>query len=182
VKTGAIAARMRGQGRIVALDDDESKLKMLAAASQRFATPVSIVRADARNRYDIGEAAGAHAALIDAPCSGLGILGRRADARWRKQPGDPERFAHVQAKILSAAAEHVRPGGRLLYVTCSTVPAEDEAVVSRFLAGNRAWHARPLVPPADASGITRVGEALLSEPGINGADGFFYAMLERASR
>ncbi|HZV78641.1 MAG TPA: RsmB/NOP family class I SAM-dependent RNA methyltransferase, partial [Candidatus Binatus sp.] len=182
VKTGAIAARMRGAGRIIAIDDDEKKLKTLATAGERYATPVSIVRADARTAYDIGDAAGADAALVDAPCSGLGILGRRADARWRKQPGDPARFARVQAQILATAAAHVRPGGRLLYVTCSTEPIEDEAVVEQFLASKPSWHARPLAPPSDASGVTRAGDALLTEPGINGADGFFYAMLERAAR
>ncbi|MBV8365286.1 MAG: 16S rRNA (cytosine(967)-C(5))-methyltransferase RsmB [Candidatus Eremiobacteraeota bacterium] len=181
VKTGAIAARMHGDGRIIAVDDDHAKLKTLAKASERLATPTSIVHADARSSYDVGAATRADAALVDAPCSGLGILGRRADARWRKQPGDPARFARVQAGILASAAHHVKPGGRLLYVTCSTAPLEDESVVEGFLVANPAWRARPLSPPADASGITRVGDALLSEPGINGGDGFFYALLERAT-
>jgi 16S rRNA C967 or C1407 C5-methylase (RsmB/RsmF family) len=69
-----------------------------------------------------------------------------------------------------------------LYVTCSTAPIEDEAVVNQFLASQPSWHARPLAPPSDASGIARAGDALLTEPGINGADGFFYAMLERAAQ
>jgi 16S rRNA (cytosine967-C5)-methyltransferase len=182
VKTGMIAARMGGRGRIIAVDDDSTKLKALQASTTRQATPIAVIRANARADYDSGIEAGADAALVDAPCSGLGILGRRADARWRKDPGDPVRFAAIQRDVLAQAAHRVRPGGRLLYVTCSTARAEDEDVVDAFLRGHDEWRARPLEVPADASGVTPADAGVLSEPGINGADGFFYAMLERAAR
>ena len=181
VKTGMIAARMGGRGRIVAVDDDAAKLKALQAGTARQSTPIAVIRANARADYATGIEAGADAALVDAPCSGLGILGRRADARWRKDAGDPARFGAIQRDVLAHAAGNVRPGGRLLYVTCSTARAEDEDVVDAFLRGNREWRARPLALP-DASGVTHADAGVLSEPGINGADGFFYAMLERAPR
>jgi 16S rRNA (cytosine967-C5)-methyltransferase len=111
----------------------------------------------------------------------LGIIGRRADARWRKDPHDPARFAPVQRDALARAAEHVRPGGRMLYVTCSISPLEDEDIVAGFLGAHPQWRARTLAPPPGASGVTQLGEHLLSEPGINGGDGFFYALLERSS-
>ncbi len=182
VKTGGIAARMAGRGRIVAVDDDAVKLKALQTSAAHFATPVVVIRADARSAYAAGPDGGVDAALIDAPCSGLGIIGRRADARWRKDPNDPARFAAVQRDILARAASHVKPGGRLLYVTCSTHPLEDEEVIAAFLRSDGQWRARPLALPAPASSITPAGDGVMSEPGINGADGFFYAMLERAPR
>jgi 16S rRNA (cytosine967-C5)-methyltransferase len=178
VKTAGIATRLRGHGSIIAIDDDAIKLRVLTDSAKRFATPVRVVRADARAEYIPAEKESMDAALVDAPCSGLGIIGRRADARWRKDPHDPVRFAPVQRDALARAAEHVRPGGRLLYVTCSTSPLEDEDVVAGFLAAHPHWRSRVLAPPA-ASGITQRGDHLLSEPGINGSDGFFYALLER---
>ena len=181
VKTGGIAARMGGEGQIIALDDDAKKLATLAQSAARFATPVAVVCADARAPYELGGVNSVDAALVDAPCSGLGILGRRADARWRKQPGDPARFGRVQADVVERAAAHVRPGGRLLYVTCSTARVEDEDVIERFLTQQPAWRPRLLEVPSSASAMTRAGNGLLSAPGIGGADGFFYAMLERAS-
>ena len=180
VKTGGIATRLRGRGSILAVDDDAAKLQILTKSSKRFATPVSVVRADARAEYAPRERDTMDAALVDAPCSGLGIIGRRADARWRKEPHDPARFAPVQRDALAQAAEHVRPGGRLLYVTCSTSPLEDEDVVSGFLQAHPHWRARELAVPPGASGVIQLGANLLSEPGINGSDGFFYALLERS--
>jgi 16S rRNA (cytosine967-C5)-methyltransferase len=179
VKTGGIATRLRGQGMILAIDDDAAKLRALTEASKRFATPVSIVRANARGEYAPNERESMDAALVDAPCSGLGIIGRRADARWRKDPHDPARFAPVQRDALARAAEHIRPGGRILYVTCSTSPLEDEDIVAGFLHAHPQWRARRLAAPPGASGVTQIGDHLLSEPGINGSDGFFYALLER---
>jgi len=177
VKTGGIASRLRGRGSIVAIDDDAAKLRALADAATRFATSVSIVRADARSEYAPHELA--DAALVDAPCSGLGIIGRRADARWRKEAHDPARFAAVQRQVLAQAAAHVRPGGRLLYVTCSISPIENEDVVASFLQNHQKWRAQTLAPPQGAASVTQSGPYLLSEPGIEGGDGFFYASLER---
>ena len=178
VKTGGIATRLRGHGAILAVDDDAVKLGALSDASKRFATPVQIVRADARREY-APDVKTMDAALVDAPCSGLGIIGRRADARWRKDQQDPARFVPVQRDALVHAAEHVRPGGRLLYVTCSISPLEDEDIVAEFLRAHPQWRARRLQVPPGASAVTQLGDHLLSEPGINGSDGFFYALLER---
>ena len=72
--------------------------------------------------------------LLDAPCSGLGILGRQPEARWRKQPDDPVRMAAVQRKLIDAAAGGVKPGGALVYAVCSTDRREGEDVVDAFLA------------------------------------------------
>jgi 16S rRNA (cytosine967-C5)-methyltransferase len=178
VKTGAIASRLRGSGMIIAIDDDPAKLQALESASAHFATRITAVRGDARNRYPDSVPRDADAVLVDAPCSGLGIIGRRADLRWRKRPGDPQRFARVQQAVLSRAAEHVRPGGRLLYVTCSFSPVEDEDVVRDFLQNHDSWRPVKLEAP-HAAEIAASDSTLLTEPGTGGSDGFFYAMLER---
>jgi len=114
----------------------------------------------------------------------LGILGRRADSRWRKLPEDPARFSPVQRAILSSAAAKVRRGGTLLYVTCSTHEKEDEESVAAFLETHREWRPRPidaaqLGPALGAAALRMRGPFLQIVPGVDGADGFFYARLER---
>jgi 16S rRNA (cytosine967-C5)-methyltransferase len=179
VKTSMIAARLGGDGTVWALDDDEEKLSALRDTVQRKGWQnVNVVRADARETYPPEVPAQVDAALVDAPCSGLGVLGRRPDARWRKREHDPARFARVQAAILRTAAQRVRPGGRLLYVTCTTPAEEDEAVVDSSLRENSQWSAAEL-PLAASSAVRKIGEFALTVPGIDGADGFFYALLKR---
>lgn len=178
VKTMMIAARMQAKGALWSIDDDERKLASLAEAARvcGFAH-IHTLRADARTEIAAPAPHDADAAIVDAPCSGLGIIGRRPEARWRKRETDPSRFASVQAAVLRRTAERVRPGGRILYVTCSTSPAEDEAVVDAFLADHAEWHAAPL--PLQASDTVRkIGEFALTVPGIDGSDGFFYALLK----
>jgi 16S rRNA (cytosine967-C5)-methyltransferase len=74
--------------------------------------------------------------LVDAPCSGLGVLGRRSDARWHKAEEDIARLQALQLELLQHAATLLRPGGRLVYSTCTVEPEEDEAVVAAFLRAN----------------------------------------------
>jgi len=182
VKTGMIAGRLGGLGRIASVDDDESKLAVLRRDNARFAG-VSVVRADARFALPETVPAGADRALVDAPCSGLGILGRRADARWRKMPEDPARFSPVQRAILANAAANVRRGGTLLYVTCSTHEKEDEESVAAFLEAHADWRPIPIdvdrIRVEAGSELRQRGPYLQIVPGIGGADGFFYARLER---
>lgn len=177
VKTSMIAARLAGEGAVWALDDDEQKLSALRDTVRRKEWQnVRVVRADTRETYPSDVPEQVDAALVDAPCSGLGVLGRRPDARWRKREHDPARFARVQAAILRTAAQRVRPGGRLLYVTCTTPVEEDEATVDAFLVENPGWTAAE-VPLAASPGVRKIGEYALIVPGIDGADGFFYALL-----
>jgi 16S rRNA (cytosine967-C5)-methyltransferase len=183
IKTGMIAGRLGGRGRIVSVDDDETKLAILRRDNARSPAH-SVVRADARLALPDAVPEGADRALIDAPCSGLGILGRRADARWRKSPEDPARFSPVQRAILASAAAKVKRGGTLLYATCSTHIKEDEESVGAFLESHHDWRAIPIEvsragSSAGTSEMRMRGPYLQIIPGIEGADGFFYARLER---
>ncbi len=176
VKTGAIAQRSS----TIALDDDATKLAILQQDMVRLGMEnVEVVRANATKKYEVGRPEGFAAILVDAPCSGIGTIGRRADVRWAKDPSDPARLARTQAAILAQAASHAKPGGRLLYVTCSTDAREDEDVVNEFLAAHSTWQAAPLSLHAPEGTFVRIGDSILTIPGIDGADGFFYAMLRK---
>lgn len=116
--------------------------------------------------------------LVDAPCSGLGVLRRRADARWRKEPGAISEMAALQRPLLEAAAALVRPGGVVVYSVCSFEPEETEQIVTPFLSRHPEFSledARPFLPPA-FRGSDFYFRAL---PHVHGTDGVFAARLLR---
>ena len=107
--------------------------------------------------------------LVDAPCSNLGVLRRNPEVKWRRQPADLAVSAARQGRILTAAAAMVRPGGRLVYATCSLEPEENAGVVRDFLAANPAFHPDPPAEfplPLDPDGFLRC------LPHRHGTDGF----------
>ena len=175
-KTLQIVSRTGDTGTVLAVDSDARKTaelaKRLAAAG---AVSVAVVTADATA---MEAEADADAVLLDAPCSGLGILGRQPEARWRKRPEDPVRMALLQARLLATAARSVRPGGRLVYAVCSTDRREGEDVIAACLAAHAAF-ARAALPARYAPASTAAGDVLVP-PGIDGRDGFFIAVLSRA--
>jgi 16S rRNA (cytosine967-C5)-methyltransferase len=178
VKTGSIAQRRPTA--LYALDDDSLKLAGLAQEMVRLNfNAVETVKADATKPYPDPVPPTVDAVLLDAPCSGIGTLGRRAELRWAKSETDPPRLARTQRAILAQAARSVRVGGRLLYVTCSTDAREDEQIVDEFLASNTGWRASALDVHAPSEAVLGLGNYALTVPGIDGADGFFYAKLER---
>jgi 16S rRNA (cytosine967-C5)-methyltransferase len=118
--------------------------------------------------------------LVDAPCSGLGTLRRNPDLKWRQTPAAVEDFTLVQASIIAAAARLVRPGGRLVYGTCSVLGEENEGIVQGFLATHPHFELRPAAQvlarahvPLDTGGFLQL------TPAAHGCDGFFAAVLER---
>lgn len=176
-KTLQIASRMREEGTILAVDDDERKIAQAQARlDEAGIASVALVRADVTQ---MKAAADADAVLLDAPCSGLGILGRQPEARWRKLPEDPLRMAALQARLIEAAAGSVKPGGVLVYAVCSTDRREAEDVVDAFLAEHPEF-ARAALPERYAPFLTDAGDVLVP-PGIEGRDGFYVARLGRAS-
>jgi 16S rRNA (cytosine967-C5)-methyltransferase len=121
--------------------------------------------------------------LVDPPCSDLGTLASRPDARWRKHAGQPAELARVQAAILDAGAAALRPGGTLVYSTCTISPAENEALVQGFLDRHPDFEADDL-QGRGPSGLPdwdhpRVGRFLQTLPHRDGTDGFFIARLRR---
>lgn len=134
--------------------------------------------------------------LVDAPCSGLGTLRRNPDLKWRQHPALVEELVAKQRAILQAAARLVRPGGHLVYVTCSLLPEENEAVLETFLAQNSRFSLLDPLPLLFKSGVPEqiprweipTADALVDRfsptvlrlaPHVHGTDGFFAAVLAR---
>ena len=118
--------------------------------------------------------------LVDAPCSGLGTLRRNPDLKWRQTPESVAELTRKQADILAGASRLVKPGGRLVYATCSILPEENEAIVDAFLAAHPDFErlsAAELL--AKQEHRRRCGEDLRLLPHVHGTDGFFAAVLER---
>jgi len=173
-KTLQIVARTNGTGSFEAVDLDERKIERLR---ERLAVhDAAYVRVAARDASLPGEP-DCDAVLVDAPCSGIGIVGRQPEARWRKSPDDGLRLAPEQRAILAAAATRVKPGGRLVYAVCSTDPREGDEAIAAFLAAQGDFARAPL-PSRYAPLATPAGDVLVA-PGIAGRDGFFIASLMR---
>ncbi len=169
-----IGARLGGTGSELCIERETRKAKVLEARLQAAGIEAGIVIGDATapllapaQRFDRG--------LIDAPCSGVGVVGRHPEARWKKQPGDGERLALTQRALLEALAPSIHEGGALVYAVCSTDRRETVEVVEWFRS--RANFERGLIPAAFEPFITEEGDVLVP-PGIDGRDGFFIARLE----
>ena len=176
-KTTHIAALMDGRGSVVAVEHNERRAAELAENRDRLGA--SIVEVLARDARDPVEPGGFDRVLLDPPCSDLGTLQSRPDARWRKTPEQVEELAAVQAELLESAAAQVRPGGTLVYSTCTISPAENERRLAAFIEGHADFAAddlgaeRPeLASPADR----RFLQVL---PHRHGTDGFFIGRLRR---
>ena len=177
IKTTAIAARMRNEGEIVAVELDPGRARALRELVERLgAVCVRVVEADAASA-DLG--GGYDRILVDPPCSDLGTLASRPDARWRKSPELIERLARIQKAILARAATALRPGGRLVYATCTISARENEQPVAALLERDRALSADDLgtLYPELASG--QVPRFLQTRPDRDGTDGFFISRLRR---
>ena len=137
-KTTQIVERMGDRGGVVACDRSEDKLDPIrrTVAARRLASVKVCLSSDADVAAPPG---GFDAALVDAPCSNTGVLARRADARWRLRAEDIEDLPHTQLELVERAAGLARPGGRLVYSTCSLQREENEEVVEAFVAGHPKW-------------------------------------------
>jgi 16S rRNA (cytosine967-C5)-methyltransferase len=173
-KSVQIGARLNGEGTIACVEIDEKKMHTLATALERAGVAnVALVNGDAR--FAASELVG-DAVLLDAPCSGLGIIGRHPEARWRKDPADGARLGLLQAELIRAAAARTAPRGRLVYAVCSSDPREGREVVDAFLAGDATFERAPL--PDRYAPFAKDGDVVVV-PGIAGRDGFYIASLRR---
>jgi len=127
IKTGQIAERMGDRGEVISVENDPRRAAEVAEQARRLGLrSVTVLEADATNP---GMAPGFDRVLLDAPCSDLGALASRPDARWRKSPATIERLVEVQAELLQRAREALRPGGTLVYSTCTISRRENEEIV-----------------------------------------------------
>jgi 16S rRNA (cytosine967-C5)-methyltransferase len=192
-KTLALAAQMGGTGQIFAYDIDGKRLSALIPRLKRSgAHNVQLVHPSEGTSLDplVGQM---DLVFVDAPCTGTGTWRRKPDSKWRVKPAQLAKRIEDQRQILSEAANYVKPGGRLLYATCSFLIEEDEDRVAEFLSADPRFKEEDAAEAAIASGLlTDHGAAIVRKfrgptgsvrltPRRAGTDGFFFAVLRRIS-
>ena len=173
-KTLALAAAMENDGRLLACDTDRGRLSRLEPRARRAGvTCVATKLLDPGREWEALSAyeGGADAVLVDAPCSGTGTWRRNPEARWRLTPDALRQLTDLQDRLLDLAARLVKPGGRLVFVTCSLLDAEGPDRFARFMRDHPGWSGEPLeLPPGSPR-----GEGTRLTPYRHGTDGFFIA-------
>jgi 16S rRNA (cytosine967-C5)-methyltransferase len=181
-KTLALGAAMRNTGRLYAFDVSEKRLAKLKPRMARSGLsnvhPVLIAHEnDAKVKRLAGKI---DRVLVDAPCSGLGTLRRNPDMKWRQTPESIVELNAKQTAILSSAARLVKPGGRLVYATCSLLDEENEAIAGQFLAAHADFALVPMEEILLEQKIPlEMRDYLKLVPQLHQTDGFFAAVFER---
>ena len=185
-KTLALGAMMRNTGRLYAFDVSGHRLDALkprlarSGLSNVYATQIAHER-DERIKRLAGKI---DRVLVDAPCSGLGTLRRNPDLKWRQSPRAVEELRAKQAAILASAARLLKPGGRLVYATCSLLGTENEDIAAAFTAAHPEFAPLPAAQALERARVAQAGElvqgdALRLWPHRHGTDGFYAALWER---
>ena len=173
-KTLALAAAMQNAGRLIASDTDKRRLSQLGPRAERAGAGLVEQRLldPGREMEMLGDLAGAaDCVLIDAPCSGVGTWRRKPEAKWRLTPDRLAQFAATQDALLALGAKLVKPGGRLVFVTCSLLDEEGPDRFAAFLQAHEGWRAdMPELPLGTAR-----GQGIRLSPFHHGTDGFFVA-------
>jgi len=188
-KTLALAAMMENHGQIYATDDDGRRLTPIYDRLARAVVRNVQVRAPRGERDILSDLEGrCDVVLIDAPCTGSGAWRRNPDAKWRVRPGALEQRINDQNETLERAARYVKPGGHLVYVTCSLLKAENEDRIAAFLAAHDAFlpleaahWAAACGLPALAAQASSLGAGFRLSPLRSGTDGFYVAPLTRSA-
>jgi 16S rRNA (cytosine967-C5)-methyltransferase len=188
-KTLALAAMMDGKGRLIATDSDKRQLAPIHERLSRAGVHNADVRAPKGEGETLADIkVSADLVVIDAPCTGTGTWRRNPDAKWRIRPGALEIRLREQIEVLDRAAPLVKPGGRIAYITCSVLPAENGAQVEAFLTRHPEF---AIVPPAQtvtalwdkadafADAALQSPEGWLMTPRRTGTDGFFVSVLKK---
>jgi len=185
-KTLALGALMRSTGRLYAFDIHQRRLEGLGPRLKRSGLsnvhPVAIrSETDTRVKRLHGKC---DRVLVDAPCSGSGTLRRNPDLKWRFDERELERVNGVQREVLAAAARLLKPGGRLVYATCSLLARENEDVITAFLEAHRDFRLLAAPEVLAAQGVViehaaRFAPYFVMLPHLHGTDGFFAAVLQR---
>jgi len=184
-KTTQIAEMQQDQGQITAVDLHQHKLDLLEGAKQRLGLhSITTVAGDARGlTLDPARLAYYDAILLDAPCSGLGVLRHRPDIRWRRTQEDVLSLQSLQMELLTTAAQLVRPGGVIVYSTCTLLPEENEQVVAAIVADKKTglvWDdIRADLPEPLRQRVRDASSGLLITPDLYGTDGFYMARLKK---
>jgi len=178
-----MAQLMNNTGHITAMDIDARKLAALEAEMHRLGIsivhtlPMDMLQATIKQVDGYFDRV-----LIDAPCTGLGVLRRNPDARWKRVPGDIIRLAAKQKKLLNAAASLVAPGGYLVFAVCSCEPEENEKVIEHFLNKRKDFTLDTTAAEYFSGPLLTLQGYLKTYPAAENMDGFFAAKLRRKPR
>ncbi|MEX2398318.1 MAG: 16S rRNA (cytosine(967)-C(5))-methyltransferase RsmB, partial [Balneolales bacterium] len=175
-KTIVLSDMMQNEGSILAVDISADRIATIADNVTKYgANNVKIQRADIiEERFKLADAV-----LLDAPCSGTGVLGKRADMRWRRTPEQLAEFAKQQSELLDAAANMVTRGGRLVYSTCSLEPEENQNQIKAFLKEYNNFELQDLSDYLPEEVLSKDGKSYQTFPHKHDCDGHFGVLLKR---
>ncbi|MBR9794266.1 MAG: 16S rRNA (cytosine(967)-C(5))-methyltransferase RsmB [Gammaproteobacteria bacterium] len=171
-KSAHILERSSGLAELIALDSEASRLERMTENLKRLQLHANLVCADAAEVDGWWDGKPFDRILLDAPCSATGVIRRHPDIRWLRKSADIEVLQALQYKILSNLWRTLKPGGTLVYATCSVLPVENKAQISRFLQEHSDAQLLPIQP---GETIEQPGRQIL--PGEQQMDGFYYARL-----
>ena len=177
-KTLTLAQMMKNSGKVYSFDIYENRLGLISSAAERLGTGDVVTEVNDGSVLN-SSLPSADKILCDVPCSGLGIIRKKPEIRYKKK-AEVDKLPDLQYSILCISAEYLKPGGSLVYSTCTLDPAENEDVVGRFLDGHDDFEPVRVLP-----GLTRpCGDTdyISLMPHIHGCDGFFIAKFKRISR
>ncbi|HEY9720368.1 MAG TPA: 16S rRNA (cytosine(967)-C(5))-methyltransferase RsmB [Oscillatoriaceae cyanobacterium] len=178
-KTTHLAALMGNQGVVYAVEAHPNRLARLEENCRRLG--VTNVQPVVRDARDLSGLPAADRILLDVPCSGLGVLPRKPDARWRQSPEAIAELGALQLQLLDTAADNLKPGGSMVYSTCTISPEENQTIIRRFLAQHPQFRLGDLADclPERWRGDVEDGGMIQLLPQRHGVDGFFIAKLRK---
>ncbi|WP_018879674.1 16S rRNA (cytosine(967)-C(5))-methyltransferase RsmB [Thioalkalivibrio sp. ALE9] len=178
-KTGHLLEHAGGDLDLTALDNDPERLEQVRENLDRLGYDARLVAADLDATDDWWDGEPFDAILLDVPCSATGVIRRHPDIKTLRRADDIPRLAAEQTRLLAGAWKLLRPGGRLLYATCSLLSPENEAVVAPFVAATADARARPLEGECAIPGSKPRAAGVSLPLGLEDGDGFYYALLEK---
>jgi 16S rRNA (cytosine967-C5)-methyltransferase len=182
-KTTHIAELMENRGQVIARDIHEHKIKLINDAAKRLG--IDIIKAEIfdASELDLELVEKADRVLVDAPCTGLGIIRRKPEIKWTRNPGDLKDIVKIQEKILNTSSKYVKPGGVLVYSTCTIETQENEELVKRFLDSNKEFELEDIsrqLPEGLKKNTAKDGYIQLYT-NVDGIDGFFISKMRKRS-
>ncbi|MCC5913137.1 MAG: 16S rRNA (cytosine(967)-C(5))-methyltransferase RsmB [Balneolaceae bacterium] len=175
-KSIVMSDMMEGTGSITAVDINPDRLEMLAQSAMDYKAENIKIRRDDVRELNLKLADGV---LLDAPCTGTGVLSKRADLRWKRTEEELENSVKLQEELLDEAANHVKRGGRLVYSTCSIEPEENWEQIQKFLDKYDNYELEPLDEFLPEEVLAEDGMAYQTFPHVHGCDGHFGVRLKR---
>jgi 16S rRNA (cytosine967-C5)-methyltransferase len=183
-KTAHLLEYTPGLAEVVAVDIEEHRFGRVRENLERLGRTATLVAADVSRPDSWWDGKPFDRILVDAPCSSTGVIRRHPDIKILRRPGDIPALARTQRSILAACFRMLKPGGRLIYATCSVLPAENQAVLAEFLE-RHSGEARviPVTLAAQVPGAELRPNGVQLLPGVEaGTDGFHYACVEKTTR